>query len=421
LKYVAFVIVSILLSSTLLFAEEMPLTLDEALVIGLRENRNILLGEEEIKKAKAKIQESYADLFPSLNFTGSWTYTRGYYSKDMSQTNSQATLRQYLYTGGKIFNTIKYNGYIFEVSKALMDKNRIETVLDITKGLYTLLLVQEYSNLNKILLENAKEHLAFIEEKYKFGQASQSEVLKAQASLSSLVQVYEGSLNQVGLARAVLNNLLYLDKEVNIIATGDFSYDNRDVAFDQGLLKALEERPEIKQYKAQASADKSSIEIAKAATRPVIYASWDYYSRSHAVTTTVNTQNWNDYNILGVTFSWPVFDGWRAKYRVEQAIVDLKKTQLLREKAIKDITLELKEAYLALQDALSKIKSSESDLEMYEDNFKVIKEKYIKGEASFLDKSDANAKYSVSRYNQTQAIYDYMVAKAAFDKATGGF
>lgn len=419
-KIISFMIFFFFISS-LLIAEELPLSLEEALIIALRENRTILLGQEEINKAKAKIAESHADLFPSLSFLGSWTYTKGYYSKDMSQTGAQFNLTQPLYTGGKTFNTIKYNGYMFEVSQALLDRQIIETALSVKNGLHTLLLAQEYSKLNKILLNNAKEHLDFIKSKYAAGEASKTDLLRTEAFLSNLTQVYESSLNQVRLAQEILNNLLYLDKDVNVIVLGEFSYEARDVAFDEGLLKALEKRPEIKQYAAQLNADKSAIEIAKSASRPSISAGWDYYSRSHAVTTTVNTRDWHDYNVLGVTFSWPIFDGWKTKAKVEQAVVDLKKTQLLRDKVIRDIALELKDAYLSLKDALYKISSAESDLVMYKDNLRFVNDKYAKGQASLLEKSDAGVKYAVSRFSRDQAAYDYIVSKSAFDKATGGY
>jgi len=101
----------------------------------------------------------------------------------------------------------------------------------------------------------------------------------------------------------------------------------------------------------------------------------------------VNTRNWNDYNILGVTFSWPVFDGWRTKAKVEQAVIDLKQNQLLKEKAIKDIVLELKDAYLGLKDAIALIKSSQTDLKFYADNYRSVSEKYKQGELSLLDKA----------------------------------
>lgn len=402
-------------------AEEINLTLDEALIIALRDNRDILLKEGDLKKAKEKISESRADLFPTLTLSGEWTYTKGYYTKDMSQTNSQVDLKQDIYTGGKTFNTIRYNGYKFEVARALLDKAKIETALNVKKGIFTLLLAQEYAALNKMMVDNGREHLSFIREKYRSGEASESEVLTAESSLSDLKQVYESSLNQVSLAQATLDNLLYLDKDVSIRAAGELNYSGKDIAYDEGLLKALEERPEIKQYAAQIKADKSSIEIAKAEGRPNIYASWDYYSRSHQITTTVNTKNWNDYNILGVTISWPIFDGWKTKSKVEQAIIDLKQTQLLKEKAVKNIILELKDAYLQFRNAIAMIKASQSELRVYEDNYRSAKERYKQGELSFLDKNDAEIKYEVSKFNQNQAAFDYMIAKASFDKATGGF
>ena len=108
--------------------------------------------------------------------------------------------------------------------------------------------------------------------------------------MSNLEEVYVSSLNQVISAKESLINLLYLEQDVDISALGDIGYEEAEVALDLGLLKALEERPEIKQYAAQLQADKSAIEIAKASGRPDIYASWDYYSRSHTATALANTR-----------------------------------------------------------------------------------------------------------------------------------
>lgn len=401
-------------------AEEVPLTLEEALGIGLRENRYIILGEEELRKAKVRIKESYAELYPSLSFLSALSLTDGYYSKDLRQNSLQVGLKQYLYTGGRIFNTIKYNGILFEISQASLDTTRIEIALQIKKAFYTLLLAQEYLSLNKILVENSQEHLNVIQERYKAGEVSFSELLVVQASFENLTQVYKSCANQVALAQEVLKNLLYLKREIDIKAQGDFTYEPKEVAFDEALLKALEERPEIRRVSLQIELDKRAIELAKSQSRPTIYASWDYYSKSHSASVIGANKNWNDYNLLGITFSWPVFDGWRAKYKVEQAIADLRKSQILKEKINQDIVLELKEAYLNLKDAIFKIKASESDLKLYEENLKVAEEKYKKGEVSLLGKSDAYAKFMISKFNRTQAVFDYLNAKASFEKASGG-
>jgi outer membrane protein TolC len=401
-------------------AEGVSFTLEEAMLVGLRDNRGILLKEEDVKRAKVKIAESHTDLFPLFTLSGGWARTRNYYSKDLSQSNTQVSLRQYLYAGGRIFNTIKFNGYNFEIAKALLDKEKIETALKIKDTFYTLILAQEFVNLNKLLLENGQEHFQYQLERQKFGEISESAVLQAQSSLSNLEEVYVSSLNQVISAKESLINLLYLEQDVDISALGDIGYEEAEVALDLGLLKALEERPEIKQYAAQLQADKSAIEIAKASGRPDIYASWDYYSRSHTATALANTRGWNDHNVIGVNVSWPVFDGWKAKAKVEGAVFELKKTQLLKDKVIKDIILELKDAYLGLKDAIAKIKSNQTEIKVYTDNLKVSTEKYDKGQLSLLDKSDAEVKYAVAMFNYKQASYDYILAKAKFDKATGG-
>lgn len=76
MKLVAIILIAfILVSPAILSAEEVALTLDEAISIALRDNREVLLNAEDIKKAKAKIAEAKAGLLPTLNFTGGWTDT----------------------------------------------------------------------------------------------------------------------------------------------------------------------------------------------------------------------------------------------------------------------------------------------------------------------------------------------------------
>ena len=417
-RKVLLLIVFTLICPGVLWAEEISLTLDEAISLALRDNRDVLLKVEDVKKAKEKIAEAGAGILPTLNFTGGWTDTRGSLSKDLSQTTTQATLKQYLYKGGKTVNTIQQDKYKLQVSEALLDKTKIETSLNVKKAFYTLLLTSEFYNLNKGILANTKQHLDTLGARYQNGQASKSDILRVQESLSSVEQVSESSLNQVESAQVLLKNLLYLDEEVKIIPNAQFVYEPIDIAYDEAFLKAVETRPEIRQYSAQEQVDKRSIEIAAADNRPSIYASWDYYSRSHVSATT--TRDWNDYNVIGLTFSWPIFDGWATKAKVEQAIIDLKETQLLKEKTIRDVASELKNAYLDLKTAIAKIKSIQVQVDLYKDTLSVTEEKYKAGLLSLLDLNDASLGYEVSLFNQRQAIFDYILAKARFEKAMGG-
>jgi len=403
------------------YAQEIPLTFSEVVAIGLRDNRDILLQAGDVEKAKLKIAEAQGAAFPSLNYTGSWFHTAGLYANDLTQSTSQITLKQYLYKGGKVINNIKYSNYKLEVEQSLLDKTKLEAIFDLSQAYYTLSLASSFVELNKGILQNSREHLNYVSARYKNGQASETEILQAQASLATVEQAFEDSQSQKEAAQALLNNLLSLDKDVVVVPTTKFQFAPKDIAFDQGFLKAMQTRPEIKQFEAQLKADKSAIEIAKADGRPNIYTSWDYYSRSHSVTTTVNTRNWNDYNVFGITVAWPIFDGWQTKAKVQQALVDLKQTQLGKAKLIQDIALEVKNSYLSLKNSLDQIKTTQADNLFYKSNLQTAQQRYAQGQVSLLDKDDANLKYEISIFNQQQAVYDYIVAKFNFDKATGGF
>ena len=408
----------IFLCPSLVLAEEISLTFEEAIAIALRDNRDIMLKAEDVKKAKLKIAEAQASLFPTLSFTGSWADTRGYYSKDSAQTAAQATLKQSLYKGGKIINTIQLNEYGLTVAGALLDKTKLEIILNLKKAFYTLILANEFVDLNRGILDNSQRHMNFLRALYANGQASESDLLRVEASLGSVKQAHEASLNQAEATQVLLNNLLYLDKDAKIKPNAQLDYQAQELAFDEAFLKAMRMRPEIRQYEAQAQANQKAVEIAKADNRPSIYASWDYYSRSHLAAGT--SRGWNDYNVIGLTFSWPIFDGWATKAKVEQAIVDLKETQLAKEKTVADIALELKNAYLDLKNAIAKIKSTQGDEGLYKNILSVTQDKYKDGIASSLDLEDASLGYKVSLFNQKEAVYDYVLAKAKFDKATGG-
>lgn len=398
--------------------QEVTLGEEEAVAIALRDNRDLLLKEAEVSKAKLKIAEAHALLLPELTLTGSWSKTRGYYAKDFSSSSAQATLKEYIYRGGATVNTLKYNGYAFEIAKSVLDKTKLELALNVRKAFYTYLLAEELVRVNQGIVENTQEHLSLVKERFSCGEASETDLRALGESLSNVQAEYQSALSQRESARLLLFNLLNLDRDAKVRPAGEFIYKDAEIAYDEAFLSAMQKRPEIRQLDQQAEADRRSVELAKAGNRPSIYASWDYYSRSHAALGT--SKNWNDYNVVGLTFSWPVFDGWETKAKVEQALVALSQTKLMKEKTVQDIALELKDAYLGLKDAIARIRSSQAQVTLQEDICAQIKYKYGKGIASALDVHDATLACEVARFGHKQTIYDYIVSKAAFEKATGG-
>ncbi|MFA6385089.1 MAG: TolC family protein [Candidatus Omnitrophota bacterium] len=399
-------------------AEEISMTLDEAVTIALRDNRDLLLKAEDLKKAKYAISEARASLYPALTSGAGWSDTRGLYEKDAGVYTAQAGVKQLLYTGGKVVNTIKVSEYEYVSAQAVLDQAKQDTVYMVKASYYTLLLTRELTELHKTMLENTREHSRFIQARYGRGQASASDTLNIKSALSSMQQAHESAKRQTDTAAEVLRNLLYLDPGVTINPIAQFKYEQQELAYDKAFIKAMQSRPEIKQVEAQRQVSAHALEAARAGNRPTITAAWDYYARSAVLSGTA--KNRNDYNVAGISISWPVFDGWLTKSKVGQAIVDVRQGQLTQEKLLKDIALDVKTAYVALSDAIEKMKSIEDQVLVCKDTAEIMRKKFSEGIVSSLEVRDAMLAYDIALFNQTQSLYDYLTAKAAFDKATGG-
>lgn len=396
----------------------LKLTLDEAVTLALRDNRDLRLKTEDVQKAKYKIAEAQAALFPALTASGSWSQTRGLYDKDLSIFTGQVGVKQLLYKGGQVINAIKAGEHYYAAAEAGRDQARSTVIAATKKAFYAVLLAREFSRLNQDILRNTEDHAKALRQRYASGLASASEMAEVDSSLVSVRQEYEASENQAHIALDMLKNILSVDQSAAIEPSGSFVYDPKEMAYEDAFLQAMKSRPEIRQLTSQLELSRKSLSAAKAGNRPTVAASWDYYGRSHALTGT--PKNTNDYNVLAVSVSWPVFDGWLTKAKVEQALADLKEAELLKEKGVRDIASDVQTAYLNLRDAAAMVPAADAEAAVYCRRFEEMQEKFKQGLASQIDKDDAALRYAVAVFNRSQSLYDYSIAQAVFEKSQGG-
>lgn len=419
-KHFRFIIPIIFLAATPVLGEEVSLSMEEAVSIALRDNPDVRMKEQDLIRARAAIKEAQAGLLPSLSAQGSWTDTRGLYARSSQVSAGQAGARQIIYSGGTVINAVKLGRSNYEAAVAVLDRQKLDTIYSVKSAFYTLMFSQRFVEINKGIVENTRAHLASLRELYDRGQASETQVLEIEASLSKVAQALEESQNQAESVGLLLSNLLHLDTEVRISPLGEFVYEPKELALNEAFTAALEHRPEIRQAEAQERAASKNVDIAKGSSRPTVYASWDYYARSHATGIEGPVKNPNDYTMLGVFVSWPIFDGWRTKAKVEEASASLEQARILKEKTGRDITYDLTDAYLALKNAMSVIGYTQDQYAIYEKNLATMKAQYEAGMASELALQDSQLAALIARFNLTQSLYDYHVALARFERAVGG-
>lgn len=264
------------------------LSLENAIRLGLENNSDFLTARQEIIVAEQKVNEAKFQFLPQLALQGTATWydldypmvlpdsvaNRFLPGSSLADKNNQffgvgVTATQYLYSGGRIRNTLKIARANLKQLQSRYEAIKNATVLDIKKSFYNLLFAQEY---NKLIQQVSDQVTAW-------NIRSSGDVwaqMRIQSALARLQVRHHEATRQ--LAQARLAMLVSLNKETNadLSITGDFSPVRVDKDLAQLNLRAMEYRPELKSALYALELDNIAIDLALSKRYPDIILNGTY-------------------------------------------------------------------------------------------------------------------------------------------------
>jgi outer membrane protein TolC len=97
----------------------------------------------------------------------------------------------------------------------------------------------------------------------------------------------------------------------------------------------------------------------------------------------------------------------------------LQKTEIDLKNLENTIDFEQQQAQISLQNAVDDLEVQQENMALAQEIFRVAQVKYKEGVGSTLEVVDAETAYKEAETNYYGALYDALVAKVDFDKATG--
>ncbi|PJB29017.1 transporter, partial [Candidatus Desantisbacteria bacterium CG_4_9_14_3_um_filter_50_7] len=116
----------------------------------------------------------------------------------------------------------------------------------------------------------------------------------------------------------------------------------------------------------------------------------------------------------------PVFDGNITSSKVKQAESQLKELNIAEADLIQNIRLELEQIYYELKENEEIFTSQEKNVSQAQRAQELAEARYKEGLATNADVTDAQQAFLQARVNMLQALYNYTVAQAKWEKAVGG-
>jgi outer membrane protein len=129
--------------------------------------------------------------------------------------------------------------------------------------------------------------------------------------------------------------------------------------------------------------------------------------------------NWFQYGVVGVSLSFPIFDGFRRTNQIQKNELQIQQLNNQTENLRNNIDLEIAEARFNLQNSMEALEVQKENRILARDVYDVAKIKYQEGIGSNLEVVDAETALKEAETNFYSALYDALIAKVELDKALG--
>lgn len=403
------------LSSASAFAEAIDLNLEESIELALKNNQDIKMSAADNESAKWALKEAKGAKGFSLGFEHKDARIGGdKYERNTSAYSNSIAATLPLYSGGKLESAINKAKIGTEVGELNLENTRQQIKLTTTNDYFAILQAANMVQVNEESVNKLEEHLKNVNAQYAVGTVAKSDVLRSQVELANAQQELIKARNAYDIAMSTFNNVVGLPHDTIVNIREDMKYVKYDVSLDDSIAYALAHRPDGIAARKAIEAEKESVDIAKAGQRPTVglVAQNDWDDDSFPGT---EDSNWT----VGLKTEWNIFDSNVTRSKIKQSEMTMLKAAE-RAKQVQDtIQLEVRQAYLNMNEAEKRIQTSSVAVEQAREDFKIAQVRYSAGVGTNLDVIDAQVALTQAQTNYIQSLYDYNTSKASLDKAMG--
>ena len=422
------------------------LTLEAAISLALKQNPDILKAIHEIERTRGQVLQVRAQALPNVQAVGSYNQYApeligsggaAAVSTSVSTTSSSVAttssavasaaqdkswritvqVQQILYSGGKVKAAVKIAQLTEDTSRQMLRETVNTVVANVRTQFYTALLNRELITVAQESIVLLSDQLKDQQNRFDAGTVPRFNVLQAEVALANARPTLIRAKNTFHISKLQLGKTLGLETNDEPDVSGTLRLIPRQVSLSRALIAARNDRPLLKAQQNNVASGEQQITVARAGYKPSLNADVGYEFVNSRTTNDLSKVNNGWY--LGVNGTWALFDGFQTKGQVDQAKASLASAKVGLEDSIHQVELEVQQAYAQAKVSREVIASQEKVVEQADEALRLAKERLNAGAGTQLDVLNAQVALTSARTTQKQALSDYNVALAEYDRATG--
>jgi outer membrane protein TolC len=456
-------------------------TLDQAILTALQQNPALLNAEQEIKRTKGVIIQVRAQALPQIaaNANFDWTDPNLVNARTVSTSAENVTpvtpgtgasssliespasqvkdvrgtaagaaaaaaptatpgarntqLSDVSYTisvtgtqlifNGTTFNQIR--GTFFQRDSAYFAFRNVldQLIATVKTQFYQIVVNRELVQVNEQSVELLNAQLKDQQNRFEAGTVPRFNVLQAEVAYYNQLPLLITAQNNLRISKLTLAKTLGLyfqpmrGEEPPLDVVGEMPYIPRTIKLAAAIEMGKERRPFLKQARANVLNQVQQVRAAAGQYLPSITAS----GGGEWVSSPVNS-SWHDISkgwVAGVQGSMPIWDSGSIAGQVVQQRALLSESKITYDDDVRQVELEIQQAYSNLEQNRELIVSQEKNVEEAEEALRLAKARLDAGAGVQLDVLNAQVQLLTAQSTRLQALFGYNSSLAEFDRATG--
>ena len=452
------------------------ITLEDALRIALSENVAVKVADKEIERSEYARKGTYSALFPQVNGSGSYqrTIKKQVMYMDSSDDDEEGggsmgmlgSLLPYLirvnelsvaggmepvkiesdqgssnsgfsvgrwntYSGGvtaswqlvnaQLWESLKISGQSVDLAVEKARSSRLDMVTQVKQAYYAVLLAKEAFNVYKDVYENACENFEQIQKRYNAEKASELEYTRAKSVVANAIPNVYNAESSVILALWQLKAVMGVDLDRNIDVAGalkDYSQQMfRDI--HENGDPSLKHNTTLRQLEIQADQLASTVRMYKAAYLPTLAANYAYNMVAMTNDFKFSEYKWSPYSYVGISLNIPIFSGGKRRHDVKQAEVQAEELSLQRIDTERQLRIAIRQYLNTMETSMNSYTAAVEAVGLAQKAYDIAAKSYKVGKSTITDMNDSQLQLTQASLQESQAIYNFVVAKSNLEKTIG--
>lgn len=419
---------------------QMHLSLNQAIEIALSDNPTIKVADLEIERYDYVYKQTVSSLYPQVSVSGQYSLAirnqqmaEGLSFGGKNTFNATASLSLPLFAPS-VYRQMKLTKTQMAMAVESARANRIDMVAAVRSSFYNVLLAEQSMKVLQEAYETTQRVVDNTKELFENGLAAEYDYITAQVQLSNLKPQLLQAEKGIELTKLQLKMYLSIPEEVEINIIGELDNFRDNVLMHTDYDVDLSKNTTIVNFELQSELLDHQEKLIQTTRMPTIaaFGQISYIGQERVnlggllggmaggATTENQSKFWWQYPInIGAQISIPLFAGFNKTNQIKAIRNQRAQLDVQRDYAERGVKLQVQQSINTLLTARETMLSNELTVEQAQKAYEISYTRYSAGAGTILELNNSLLTLTQAQLNYSQAIYDYLSAHAAYEKALG--